>query len=84
LLKHEKVTIMANKPDRYDLSGGSIHAYSTTSLQGQPQLSHHDALEFLRRPNQDLADAYRDAGYRRASPDDRLRIDDVQPSAPAR
>ncbi len=37
---------MANKPDRYDLSGGAIHVtYSTTSLQGQPQLSYHDVFQ---------------------------------------
>lgn len=37
---------MANQPTRYELSGGGIHVtYSTTSFQGGPQLSYHDASQ---------------------------------------
>ena len=37
---------MANQPTLYELSGHGIHVtYSTSSLQGKPQFSYHDAVQ---------------------------------------
>jgi hypothetical protein len=37
---------MANQPTLYELSGHGIHiTYSTSSLQGKPQFSYHDAIQ---------------------------------------
>jgi len=37
---------MANQPTQYQLSGSGIHvSYSTSSLQGKPLFSYHDAFQ---------------------------------------
>jgi hypothetical protein len=43
----ERFTVMANQPNMYSLDGGGIHAtYSTTSFQGKPLFTYHDAVQF--------------------------------------
>jgi len=38
---------MANQPTLYELSGSGIHvSYSTTSFQGGPLFTYHDAFQF--------------------------------------
>jgi hypothetical protein len=38
---------MANQPTLYELSGSGIHvSYSTSSFQGGPLFTYHDALQF--------------------------------------